>query len=327
MSINKVRFFKSELFRKGSPADSRLKAYKNYFHEKNHHVLDEKLMLSIFFKNQDCHFIVSMPPFRNFWFFFIPGVKIILDIRDGWSIAQKSGYGGNVKRKPFKSKMSRVIERFIIQRSYLSITCTPGLQEYLSKVSDRKLLLIPNGVNDEDLELIDSLKDLKIELKDSRQLVFCCAGQFSEYGKDKVRVLLQVIADRYQGKKLIIQLIGSNQKANSWVAEHFNMLTSGNGKVEILPRMGKKELFSTMLKADYGLTILRDPSYEWGTKIYDYIALGLPVVNYFDRPNGFTDYFDACLDVSFNNNVKAPEIRRSVLIKSALDGTFHEVIV
>lgn len=64
------------------------------------------------------------------------------------------------------------------------------------------------------------------------------------------------------------------------------------------------------------MTILRDPSYDFGTKVYDYIALGLPVVNYFCEPNSFTDYFDVYLDVPFNNEAVAPEIRRSKLIEA-----------
>jgi hypothetical protein len=78
-----------------------------------------------------------------------------------------------------------------------------------------------------------------------------------------------------------------------------------------------------MLNADFGLTIIRDPSYEFGTKIYDYIALGLPVVNYFDTANNFTRYFDACLDIPVNTNASIPEIRRSTLIESVLSNYFR----
>lgn len=99
---------------------------------------------------------------------------------------------------------------------------------------------------------------------------------------------------------------------------YFSEITAGRGVANILPRMDERALFKQMLSADYGLTIIRDPLYELGTKVYDYIALGLPVVNYFDEPNNFTDYFDACLDVPFGRNSKIPEIRRSVLIEKGL---------
>lgn len=302
----------------GKPVTSRISSFKRFYFNIGIDVLniDAPCILS-----KDYLFI-SMPPFRNFWLFFIPGLKVILDIRDGWSIAQESGYGGNVKKKPFKAKISRIIERFAIRRSYLAITCTPGLQTYLSAISGREVLLIPNGISDDDLDLINELKQQQHEKTVIDELVFCCAGQFSEYGREKVELLLKKIADRYLENKLKIKLIGSNESSNAWVHDYFQELTAGKGSVEILPRMDKKELFSTMLKADYGLTILRDPSYELGTKIYDYIALGLPVVNYFETPNNFTDYFDACLDVSFNSTAVMPEIRRSVLIESVLSRYF-----
>ena len=82
--------------------------------------------------------------------------------------------------------------------------------------------------------------------------------------------------------------------------------------------MERSCLFDAIASCDYGLSIVRDPDYEFGTKIFDYIALGLPIVNYFDAPNNFTRYFNACLDVPFEVNAGLPEIRRSALIEKEL---------
>ncbi|WP_067865117.1 glycosyltransferase family protein [Neptuniibacter marinus] len=306
---------------KGQPIYSRIKSFSDYFLSKGFGI--DFSFKTILLDNTNYLFI-SMPPFRNFWLFFIPGLNIILDIRDGWSIAQETGYGGIVRKKAFKAKISRLIERFAIRRSYLAITCTPGLQKYLSQISNRELVLVPNGINDNDLDLINQLKIKSKKEKDNNTVFFCCGGKFSEYGQDKVKKLLRIIASRYRGKKLVILLIGCNKNANYWVESFFSQLTSGNSEVKIIPRMHKKELYITMLNSDYGLSIIRDPDYELGTKVYDYIALGLPIVNYFDEPNNFTNYFDACLDVSFNKCAKIPEIRRSILIKSVLDGFFDK---
>ena len=38
--------------------------------------------------------LVTMPPFRAWSLCLLPGVNTILDIRDGWSIAIGTGYGG-----------------------------------------------------------------------------------------------------------------------------------------------------------------------------------------------------------------------------------------
>lgn len=301
--------FESQQAVLGTPVDSRIKAFRAYFKSRGF-VENNKKQVYIF---------ISMPPFRNFSDFFAPKRKVILDIRDGWSIAQASGYGGNVKKKPLKAMLTRIVEWFIIRRAYLTITCTHGLQAHLQKVSGKEVLLIPNGVLDEDFVLAEKLINAQNKKNDLEELVFCCAGQFSEYGADKVKKLCNVIITRYQDKKIKIQLIGSNKGKNSWVNDYLQDKSSGRAILEVLPRMSREKLYQTMVKADFGLSILRDPDYDFGTKIYDYIALDLPVVNYFDKPNNFTQYFDACLDVPFNKQTAPPEIRRSYLIKRALD--------
>lgn len=313
--MKKISFL-NEYIKLGQPVHSRLTAFQAYFSYKGFEVNDAS--------ETRCRYVFySMPPFRGFSVFFRPKRKVILDIRDGWSIAQASGYGGNSPPKPFKAFITRQLEKFIIRRSYIAITCTLGLVQHLEKVAGRKVILIPNGISDERLELIKNLKNNKTYKTKDNSLRFVCAGQFSEYGKDKVEKLLNVIAARYSENKLVIELIGSSPEANDWTIDYFNKITAGKGVINILPRMNEEELFKQMLNADFGLTIIRDPLYELGTKVYDYIALGIPVVNYFDVPNNFTNYFDACLDVPFNKISGIPEIRRSVLIEQGLkDVTF-----
>lgn len=292
------------------PVAMRLRGFDDYFEGFNKDLTNNLKSSCI---------LISMPPFRNFKYFLNPKNKIILDIRDGWSIAQKTGYGGNVKPKPFKAALTRVVERFLIKRAFITITCTDGLQEYLQKLTKKEVLLIPNGVLDDDYLLAQQLLKSKNKVQDCDELIFCCAGQFSEYGSDKVKKLCDTIIERYAEKRIKIQLIGSNKEKNDWVASYLRGKSNGRAYLEVLPRMDRNKLYQTMVQADYGMTILRDPAYDFGTKIYDYIALGLPVVNYFDKPNNFTSYFDACLDVPFNKSAKAPEIRRSKLIADVLD--------
>ena len=301
----KINFINSNLI-SGSPIDSRITAFKKFF----------TITEANKFDKAEGYTFISMPPFRNFKYFFNQKNKIILDIRDGWSIAQKTGYGGLCKKKPFKSIITRIIERLMIRHSYLTITCTNGLQKYLRELSGKEILLIPNGVSDEDYDLAQKLKKQKQKDKAKKELVFCCAGQFSEYGIDKVKKLCNTIINRYSGKKILIQLIGTNQNKNKWLTNYLNTI-SNDVHLEILPKMNREELYKTINNADFGMTILRDPAYEFGTKIYDYIALGLPVVNYFEEPNNFTRYFDPCLDIPFNKSTSIPEIRRSKLIELA----------
>lgn len=310
------------------PSTARVLAYKNFFESSGFAecILDVcknkstvKLWIDCVCGRYDA-VILSMPPFRGWGLFFLPFTRVVLDIRDGWSIAIASGYGGNVPIKNFRAKIARMIERWAIRRAFVAITCTTGLQDYLQKISGRKVLLIPNGIGDDDFQLIEKVKNNFIINKVDGQVVFCCAGQFSEYGESKARKVLEVIAQRYAfSDSLIIRLIGCDPQKNQWACDFFKKLTNGKGCVEILKTMQKQQLYEAMISCDYGISLLRDPDYEFGTKVFDYIALGLPVVNYFDSPNRFTDYFDGCLDVPFNGQVPPPEIRRSVLIKNMLE--------
>lgn len=312
----------------GSPALARYVAYENFFLSRGYIVTKiswptrfwEKLLLGVLLlRSKPSLILISMPPFNLFFLFFLFNKKIILDVRDGWSIAQATGYGGTSEVKPVRSALSKFIERSIIRRTYMSITCTYGLQKHLQEVSGRNVLLIPNGLLDEDIEFIDKIKGNRYLLNNREETVFCCAGQFSEYGGDKVKKLLAVVAARYSVGPLRLQLIGSNRERNSWVVEYFKDLTAGRGSVEILPRQDRESLYGLMLNADYGLIVLRDPAYEFGTKIYDYIALGIPVINYFEEANCFTKYFNACLDTTWEKGGEIPEIRRSVLVQKAFD--------
>ena len=312
---------------KTSPSTSRLLAFKDYFNKigfSDCDILKSDIAIAIkclvyFFRREKCNIFLSMPPFRGWQLLLLPFVNFILDIRDGWSISIASGYGGNAIKRPFKACIARKIERWAIKRALVTITCTNGLKTHLEKVSGKSIILAANGISNEDLEIIQNIKSRTTFQKNSNKILFVCTGKFSEYGHDKVMELLTKIAHRYsRSADLVIRLIGCNKNENNWVRNFFHEATGGTGHVEILPHMEKQTLFESVLECDFGLCVIRDPSYDFGTKVFDYIALGLPIVNYFDEPNNFTEYFDACLDVPFSKEAIIPEIRRSVLIESAL---------
>lgn len=212
-----------------------------------------------------------------------------------------------------------MIEYVSANRACIVITCTNSLQSYLEEVTKKQVLLIPNGISDEDYNLVKEIESINNLKKDSNKYVFCCAGQFPEYGKDKVKKICSLILSRYSNKKILIQLIGSNKEENTRVIEYMKEMSVGKAIVEILPKKSREELYKIMADANFGLAVVRDPNYEFGTKVYDYIALGLPIVNYFDKPNNFTNYFNMCLDNPFGTNKKLPEICRSKLIINVLD--------
>lgn len=309
-----------------SPSYLRVKEFENVF-KLNYHVsaVDLKLVnilkLLLASKTGRIIFFVSMPAFRSWWIFLLPRIDVILDIRDGWSIAMASGYGKTVKPQPLKAIFAKIVERFSIRNSLMAIACTFGLCDYLENISGIKMVFIPNGMSSGDLDLIRKLKINHLPNKPNGVGVFVCSGQFSEYGVEKVKILLHRIFSRYSEKfeKIEIKLIGSSVEKNNWVQHYFSGLSGGRGYLNLLPKMSRSSLYKEMLNSDFGIAIVRDPSYDYGTKIYDYIALGLSVVNYFDEPNNFTQYFDPALDFPFISNKEMPEIDRGILIQRGME--------
>ncbi len=309
----------------GSPAFERFYGYKKYYESDGAEVCVSSLedrwlpfkVLSYICSSDNFFIFMTMPPFAWWIFFLFPFAKIVLDIRDGWSISMNSGYGGTSSKSPIKALIATKIEKLAIKISYLTVTCTPGLRDYLENTSKSKIELITNGITNERIELAKKAKS-NIQKRNDSRLVFVCAGQFSEYGIGKVKILLKAIIRRYSDCLIEIILIGSDESKNNWLTDYFFALSHGRGKVKILPRMNISEMYHVMAQADFGMVIIRDPSYDFGTKIYDYIALGLPVVNYFESPNSFTNYFDSCLDFPFGKNRNIPEISREILLANKL---------
>lgn len=259
-----------------------------------------------------------MPPFSNWWLFLIPKLNVILDIRDGWSIAMKTGYGGTSNPQPIKSFIAKKIETYVIKRSPLTITCTPGLQKYLTEISPENILLITNGYSQSDQEIVDELLEYDLSDKEWRKCgkrVAVCVGQFSEYGQEKVKKIIAKLDQLYPAQKIKIKLIGSDVDKNKWL--NFWLLDNNyfNITVEIFSRMSRKEMYKTILQSDVGLTVIRDPNYEFGTKIFDYILCKTPVLNYFDEENSFTDFFKSYFSVGIDSN-RGDEFNRNYLIEN-----------
>lgn len=297
--MRKIIFVYPKNIKDNQPVKQRIDAFKLFYENNNCKVymketpdtIKEKLeFLKFLYKNRIVNIFVSMPPFRNWFIFFIPFVNIILDIRDGWSIAIKTGYGGVSKSNKTKAYIVSLFEKFAITRAKLTITCTNGLHNYLEKLTSKKLLLITNGYNKNDFEIVEKLKkEIIIECEKSFD-VAVCAGQFSEYGRDKIKIILRKI--NKTNKKTIVNLIGSNIEKNEWVIEWIKKEQLNYIKLSILPRMNRIDMYKEILKADYGIAVIRDPNYDFGTKVFDYILCQKPIFDYFDEKNNFAIFFE-----------------------------------
>ncbi|MFM5676228.1 hypothetical protein ACET57_04105 [Aeromonas veronii] len=315
----------------GSPVYERTACFNEFFKESNFdvdvetspsNIVELFVLIKKIYKTKTDYLFVTMPPFRNWSLCFLPFVKTVLDIRDGWSIAIKDGYGGLAKPNKIKAFIARCIEKISIRHSYATITCTPGLQRHLNQLSKNKIFLVRNGISRHDYELAKKIiieRNKKLEFVPASDFIkFVCAGKFSEYGKDKVYKIIDVINQRYLDRQCILQLIGCDRHDNKWVCEYVEKEKKSNIiKVEILPRLDKLDLYKLMSEAFCAITVIRDPSYDFGTKIYDYLALELKYLDYFDSDNEFNSFFSAYSDL--NNKLNGSEIlivREEILRKS-----------
>lgn len=306
MKGKNILFLYSTNLKEGQPSLQRINSFK-FFYKKNDFIVFEKYFPTSFkerleliyfcYSNQVFNIFISMPPFKNWFLFFIPFVKLVFDIRDGWSIAMKSGYGNTVSPNLVKSYLASLLEFFFINRAALAITCTTGLQSYFKNLTSKNILLITNGYNKIDYEIVQKLKSEKFEKQQRIYNMAVCVGQFSEYGNDKVKILLCKI--NKLNKKTIIKLIGSNITKNLWLINWIKINDLSNIELIILPRMNRINMYQEILASDFGIAIIRDPNFDFGTKVFDYILCNKPIFDYFDNRNNFTAFFN---DQLFSNN-------------------------
>lgn len=289
----------------GSPANERFLSFLNFFKSKDCNTfvfdfpinfLQQLKIIFLILKIKPDYIFISQPPFRFWMIFLLPFINIILDIRDGWSIAIKSGYGGTVKPNKLKYFLVTIIENIMLRKSLLVITCTIGLKDYLSMKYNKKVMLITNGISKNNFDLISKL-DISPNIDNK---IFTCAGQFSEYGVDKVKLILDIISQRYHDSHCIIKVVGANESKNSWIADY--LVKYKNMSYVYVDRVNKEELYFILKTSNYALTIIRDPDYDYGTKIFEYLACDLKVINYFYEKNNFTEYFDGAFDLNFSDN-------------------------
>lgn len=296
---------------KGQPVAERSMAYVDFFQSNNIEteiLQTPKNMFELFkiityiYKNNFNNILITMPPFRNWVLLLLPKVNAILDIRDGWSIAMQSGYGGISKPNKLKASIAKIIEYIGINQAKLTITCTPGLQKYLQIISNQEILLIPNGYTQEDKEIVHNIPVIKNYQSVHNEVKFICAGKFSEYGIDKVKIILKKIYEKYPND-IIFTVVGANIQDNQWIFEYIETQNFTNIKLRLLDRVDRIELYGLIIESDVAVTVIRDAEYDFGTKIFDYILCNKPIFNYFDHDNAFTQYFSGFFegDTIINN--------------------------
>jgi hypothetical protein len=90
-----------------------------------------------------------------------------------------------------------------------------------------------------------------------------------------------------QNIRVNLKIIGCDFDLNSWLYQK----NYSHIRIELQERKNRDDLLRVISEADLGVNLVRNPEYDLGTKVFDYIACGIPIFNYFDHTNNFTDYF------------------------------------
>lgn len=293
---------------KGSPVEQRIRALKKYLSNSGYDVVTQyapscfsewvKLGAKLF-REKRTKLIISMPAFRGWYVLFFPGIKVILDWRDGWSASIREGYGKQYKPSMVKYYLTKGIELAGITLSRGVIVCTHGLLNYHQKKLPaflrEKITLIPNGSV---LERMQVNKNPDIHLK--RTITAICVGKFAEYGSDKCHQVLNTLLKRYPGKLIRLELVGCDVEINE---QFSHKVESSAFEVSIYPRLHEQPLMERLTNADLGIVVLRSEELEYGTKSFDYVVVGLPILDTFSKNSEFKKYFSGCFDTDFDEDL------------------------
>ena len=196
----------------------------------------------------------------------------IFEVRDLWPELPKAM---GIITNPIVLKLIDILETISYKSASACIGLSPGIVDGIHKKTPKKnIAMIPNGC---DLNLVNNVR--KKENDEKFKAVFAGAHGYAN-GLDAVldaaKILLQKGVDDIQ-----IQFIGDGvlKPKLSQRIEDENI-----NNCKFIDPMPKADLFTYLRKnADIGLMILDNiPAFYYGTspnKFFDYITLGLPVLN------------------------------------------------
>jgi glycosyltransferase involved in cell wall biosynthesis len=200
----------------------------------------------------------------------------IFEVRDLWPELPRAM---GVITNPFILKAMDILETMIYKCSNSCIGLSPGIiKGIIKKTPEKTIEMIPNGCDN------NFVKHLKINIKKNTRknkfvAVFTGAHGYAN-GLNAVLSAAKLLKEKKE-KSIEFQFIGDGVLKPELIdrVKHESI----NNCVFLDP-MPKVELFKYLLKeADLGLMILEDiPAFYDGTspnKFFDYISLGLPVLN------------------------------------------------
>jgi glycosyltransferase involved in cell wall biosynthesis len=211
----------------------------------------------------------------------IPGIiskifskkKFIFEVRDLWPELPRAI---GVIKNPFILKFMDILESTTYEYADACIGLAPGIVEGIKKKKPSKIVsMIPNGC---DFSLVRKANK-SIRVSNDFNLVFSGAHGLANGLDILIKVGKKLKEKSINDVKII--LIGDGSEKNRLIEKkQINKLDN----IIFKDPMKKSDLFSYLkTEADFGLMVLKNvPAFYYGTspnKFFDYISLGLPVLN------------------------------------------------
>lgn len=209
---------------------------------------------------------------------------LIVDFRDPWSFHIQGGYGKREKNNNLKLKLAIGIEKLIYKSCDKFVVCTTGMYRKYTELfkENKKLVVVYNGHEIEDSYLLCR----HFAEKNKSIIRIICCGSFAYTGPTMANRLLNKLKINNR-KEIELVFIGTDDETKTF----FGNIKLDNVKIKFYERMNYQEVLQEISKSDVGILALRDEEFEYGTKVFDYIGLGLPIYNLFDRKNNFYKTF------------------------------------
>ena len=271
------------------------------------------LFLKIIFSKEKIIYI-SCGPFLHLPFVVVATKirkkKLLIDFRDPWSLNIKNGYNQSVKVNKLKLFLSERIEKFSYKNCSSFIICTRGMYDGYHKLfkCDKKLELITNGFDFETDKFEDESKFKGFNV--------VCLGKFVEYDEEKSILVLERALNmaRFRNEELKLHFVGTDEVINLPVLKKLNLISN----TKFYPKMEYEEALKIAAKCNMALLVLRNENIEYGTKIFDYIGLGLPILDGFEENSIFRNEFNVFIEKDGNKESVFKYSRNDIFTKKIL---------
>ncbi len=107
-------------------------------------------------------------------------------------------------------------------------------------------------------------------------------------------------------------MVGAELYGNSLLKKDFPQV-----KIDIIPRVTSQEALLLVAKSHFGIVLIRNEDFDFGTKIFEYIGLGITPFGIFDKNRSFYNFFKPYLNAN-NSFVDQKKFARKTIWKTQI---------